>query len=119
MQQTRYAVCCEGKVRQLQAFPYGLRQGCPLSPWLYNVFADDLWDSLEHSVVDPSTGMLLKGLGYADDTVLLAASEADMSSQLAALDEWCERNNMCVNACMSAVLFFDSHEYAAPSSSSS
>ena len=56
----------------------GVRQGCPLSPTLFGVFSDGLYQHLCNSA--PAVGLLLGSgrrvplLCYADDVVLLSDS---------------------------------------------
>ena len=55
---------------------WGLGQGCPLSPILFNVYVADLLTPIEKiGVPIPTTGMRIPGLIYADDLVLLTDTE--------------------------------------------
>ena len=68
----------------------GVRQGCPLSPTLYNIFIDGLVRKLKSL----GLGVQVDGNGrlccllYADDIVLIASSQADMEALYAAVEEY-------------------------------
>ena len=85
----------------------GLRQGCSLSPLLFNIFINDIALKIKacgKSVkIDGDTvGILL----YADDIVLLADNEKELQDMLDILNNWCVFNNMSVNATKSNVMHF-------------
>ena len=77
----------------------GLRQGCTLSPWLFNVFVDKVAREARREFVGAvklstgNVGVLL----FADDMVLLAESEERLQSNLQALSVAMERWDLKVN----------------------
>ena len=101
-----YVVVEEGSAR---ATPFrlerGLRQGCPLSPVLFNVFASDLFDEcMNTGVTVPGLDYKVPGLTYADDTVLMSESRTGLVQSLRRVSDWCDQFGMALNAGKCAVL---------------
>ncbi len=85
----------------------GLRQGCILSPLLFNMYINDLALYLKSlnvgvSISDEIVCILL----YADDIVLIAESAEDLQILLNALNDWCSTNDMSININKSKVVHF-------------
>ncbi len=62
----------------------GVRQGCVMSPWLFNIFMDGCMREMKAKVGKVGARMKLNGVDwsvaaclFADDTVLLAESERE------------------------------------------
>jgi len=73
----------------------GLRQGCILSPLLFNLYLDDLVKYIKafNVGIDIGDGKICILL-CADDIVLLASSETELQVLLNALSDWCTTNDM-------------------------
>lgn len=90
----------------------GLFQGSLLSPWLFNIYIDDLAVELNET----STNKLISSesleptippcLLFADDILLQTASVETMIPMLAKLENWCSKNGMQINVAKSGVLGF-------------
>lgn len=83
----------------------GLKQGCALSPSLFNLVMTDL----DHALTNSSGGVDMQhvkvhGLYYADDIVLLAKSEDDLQCMLASADEFANKWNLSFNDRKSKIL---------------
>ena len=81
-------------------FPYeiGVRQGCPISPILFNLYVNDIFTGMEGVKVPGLAEENVRGLLFADDTVLLAESAEELRASLKALEMWASKNRMSVNA---------------------
>ena len=86
-QQTRW-------VRSLQ----GVRQGCPLSPVLFNCFIDELATRLRDSGYGVGVdGRNLNSPLYADDVVLLAETAEELQGLIQIVDDFCRQWHMDLN----------------------
>jgi hypothetical protein len=77
----------------------GVRQGCVLSPLLYNIYAEEV---IRQATEDAQEGIKVNGvttnnLRYADDKVLIASTERDLQSLLDKTKEEGERRGLTIN----------------------
>jgi hypothetical protein len=85
----------------------GLRQGCLLSPLLFNLYINDLVNVIKQSCTGiPIGGENVCILMYADDLVLLARNERDLQNMLDVLAHWCQQWNVKVNAEKTEIVHF-------------
>ena len=86
---------------------FGLKQGCLLSPLLFNLYINDLANLLNSlSLGVDIDGENVCALLYADDLVLIASSEGDLQNLLHVLHTWTIENKMTVNLSKSKVVHF-------------
>ena len=74
-------------------FEQGVKQGCPLSPTLFNIFITDLIHCLNKVRLSQVNALL-----YADDLVLIADKPKTLNNLLQALNWWCSENSMDINS---------------------
>ena len=85
----------------------GLRQGCILSPLLFDIFINDFTNYIKSLDIGVSVnGEKICVLLYADDIVLLAENVQDLQVLLNALNDWCILNDMNVNSTKSNIVHF-------------
>jgi exonuclease III len=72
----------------------GLRQGCPLSAVLFDVFINDALDECAGAQVPGVPDQRLPGLLFADDLALVAGSREALAASLKAFEAWCDRWEM-------------------------
>jgi len=83
----------------------GVRQGCPLSPTLFNFFVDELATELRQSGYGSKfLGLDVGALLYADDVVLLADSAEELQGLINTVDEFCKKWKMSMNMKKSKVM---------------
>ena len=86
----------------------GVRQGCPLSPWLFNVFLDMVAREARAQFnggvrLDKCTMQLLM---FADDTVLLDETEEDLQHNVKEFSEAVKRHRLAMNKEKTATMVF-------------
>ncbi|OIR56145.1 MAG: uncharacterized protein A8A55_3108, partial [Amphiamblys sp. WSBS2006] len=91
----------------------GVRQGCPLSPTLFNLFVDDALDAIkERGVSVPEMDGKVAGLCYADDIVLLAETREKLQEAANGLSSWASIWGMRINTQKCGVIHFGEGEIA-------
>ena len=81
-------------------FLRGVRQGCVLSPILFNLFIKDIPKILESESVNPfvlPNGKKLSCLMYADDLIMLLQTATGLQKCLNVLSEFCSKWGLSVN----------------------
>ena len=85
----------------------GLKQGCILSPVLFNLYINGLVERLKRSGLGVSVdGLKVALLIYADDLAILAESEEDLKAMLNELHKWSEEFAMDVNVEKTKIVHF-------------
>ena len=95
-------IISNGRSSDAISFGKGVKQGCPLSPTLFNICIEPLLRSLNarasidgYHWYDSATSVQ----AYADDIVLFSDSELGMSNLLSTVEEFCQyAGNMIVNS---------------------
>ncbi len=99
---TSFKIKVNGIISQDKVITHnGVKQGCPLSPLLFGVFIDMLYEHLLKKC--PNIGVQLNdlyrlcALFFADDVALIAESQSDLQALLDALATFCLNTKMLVN----------------------
>ena len=86
----------------------GLKQGCPLSPILFNIYIDDIKNIFDHTC-DPIDlqGKQINYFLYADDLVLLSTSKDGLQNCLDRLQNFSKANNLTINIAKTKSMVFN------------
>ena len=90
----------------------GLRQGCVMSPWLFNIYMDGVVREVNARVIGKGVVLVtergeelrLKQLLFADDTALVAATENGLVRLVEEFGKVCKRRKLKVNVGKSKVM---------------
>ena len=88
----------------------GVRQGCVLSPALFNLYTDIIFRNAEHLPGLKIGGETINNLRYADDTVLLAESESDLQQIVDVIKEESEKFGLLMNVKKTKTMVFTKSE---------
>ena len=107
---TNNKACIKLSIKYTKSFELsrGVRQGCVLSPLLFNIFISDFAKQIElmedkFQVNTESVNSLI----WADDIFLFAKSENGLSQMLKALEDYCNENNLIINTNKTKCMIFN------------
>lgn len=95
----------------------GVLQGNTLSPTLFNIFINDIVDSLkdcDSPTVDEAGLVPVPCLMYADDIVILSTTKKGLQDKLNSLHEYCNKWGLQINREKTKVIVFSKHEPILP-----
>lgn len=85
----------------------GVKQGCPLSPILSNIFQNDLHDIFDDSCNPIKLGdTYMNSLSWADDLVLMSTSKNGLQNALNKLQTYCQNWGLSVNVSKTKSMVF-------------
>ncbi|KAH9246749.1 hypothetical protein BASA81_015713 [Batrachochytrium salamandrivorans] len=89
----------------------GVRQGCPLSGLLFNLFINDILDGVVPITVPglPRDTNPIRGLMYADDVAVFADSEQSLLAASTAIEQWANQWEMEFGVAKCGIISFTGH----------
>lgn len=98
-----------GKVSNAFYLKSGVRQGGSMSPVLFNIYMDELIQTLNSTKIGCHVqGVSVNNINYADDMVLLAPSLSALKKLLRICEEFAKNHNLLYNTSKSIVMVFKS-----------
>ena len=84
----------------------GVRQGCPTSPLLFDIFIDDILDDIQ-GISIPNSEETISGICFADDTLIFGNYIEDINKKIKSIEKWMGFNYMEVNTSKCGLLLTD------------
>lgn len=106
-QKSRVCVKIQNKTSEYFAYKNGLRQDCPLSPILFNIYINDFLDNLSKTKI-PGLVDKVGGLHFSDDTVVFVKSKTQLEQNIKHMEKWCKTWHMEINVTKSALMRIES-----------
>ena len=91
------AVRIDGDLSESKKIKRGVRQGCVMSPDLFNIYSEMILRNLEDCAGLKVNGENINNVRYADDTALIATSEKDLQNLLDIVVSESERKGLLLN----------------------
>ncbi len=87
----------------------GVKQGCVISPTLFNLFLNDILEIFDEELSDPVRlyEKVLNCLMYADDIALISTSVQGLQHCLDKLNCYCKKWGLQINAKKTKVVIFN------------
>ena len=95
---TKCAVKINGKRTDFFNYTKGVRQGCPLSPLIFNIFINGIVKCLDKNNPHPlKLDKNISSLLYADDLVIFSSSRKGLQKSLDAASDYFSKWNLNIN----------------------
>lgn len=107
---TKCAVKQKGLITDFFDYTKGVRQGCPLSPIMFNIYVNDIFNIMNKnnkSDIFLDKGDKINALMYADDLILLSETNEGLQAQINKLNDYCEKWKLEINEKKSKVMIFN------------
>ena len=102
-----YIIKSDGKYSSPINSKFGVKQGCNLSPLLFNLFVNDIHSIFEDCKPLNINDWKISSLSFADDLVLLSESESGLRKCLQKLESYCADWGLKVNPTKTKVMVFN------------
>ena len=109
---TKMKVKVGGKVSDVFGMARGTRQGCPISPLLFIIFVNSLFNECPAAGVQAgSNSCLVKGLQFADDALVLSEPQVERLRELSTqISAWAKKWGMEISFIKSGCILWSEDE---------
>ena len=107
---TKCAVKVNGSATEYFEYTKGVRQGCPLSPILFNIYVNDIFKIMNEnngSNIFLKENEPINALMYADDLILISETKEGLQSQIDKLCEYCVKWKLNINTKKTKIMIFN------------
>jgi hypothetical protein len=106
---SKASVKLSGGITEYFETTIGVKQGCVISPTLFNIFLNDIPTIFDHDKSFPVTlySELLNCLLYADDIALVSSTEEGLQYCIDKLNSYCKTWNLTINIKKTKVIIFN------------
>ena len=107
---TKCAIKVNDRITDFFEYSKGVRQGCPLSSILFNLYVNDIFDTIdEHTISDVylNENNKINALMYADDLVLISRTKEGLQRQIDSLHNYCQKWKLSINIMKSKSMVFN------------
>jgi hypothetical protein len=87
---------CRNEITDAFRYERGVRQGCPASPTLFNLYINDILNKVSKTKI-PGSKTEIAGLMFADDIVVIGDSMEVVGLQVQEVAEWAKKWRMVIN----------------------
>ena len=91
------SVKIEGECSDFKPIKRGVRQGCVMSPDLFNLYSESILRNLEDKPGIKVNGENINNIRYADDTALIAGSKKELQALINIVVKESERMGLSLN----------------------
>ena len=109
-QKTRIRI--DGAISEEVNIQKGVRQGCVLSPSLFNLYTEYIFREIDQMSGLKINGETINNLRYADDTVLLAENEDDLQNLVSTIEIQSEKFGLLMNVKKTKAMVISKNEAA-------
>ena len=98
---TKCAVKVNNKITDFFNFTKGVRQGCPLSPILFNIYVNGIFKRVNENNASDITldgGIKVNALMYADDLILLSETKEGLQNLINKVSDFRTERKLTINA---------------------
>ena len=109
---TKYRVRIDGHLSPNFLATCGLKQGCPMSPILSNIFQNDLHEIFDNGCDPMKAGdICINSISWADDLSLVSNSKNGLQQCLNQLYSYCEKWGLVVNTNKTKTMVMSKHTF--------